>query len=134
MPDEHLDVVFTSNVFEHLPDKASLARTLAQAFRCLKPGGQLICMGPNIKFLPGQYWDFFDHYLPLTELALEEGCQLAGFATDHVIARFLPYSMSQGFTPPLAFLRLYLRLPFAWRLVGKQFLIVMRKPAGKRPE
>lgn len=129
VPDNHLDIVFTSNFFEHLPDKTSLGRTLAQAFRCLKPGGRLICLGPNIKFLPGQHWDFWDHYLPLTELALQEGCKLAGFCTEQVIARFLPYSMSQGFTPPLAFLRLYLRLPVAWRVFGKQFLVIMRKPA-----
>ncbi len=126
--DSHLDAVFTSNFFEHLPDKACLTRTLAQAFRCLKPGGRLICLGPNIKYLPGAYWDFWDHYLPLTELALQEGCELAGFQTERVIARFLPYSMSQGFTPPLFCLRLFLKLPFAWRLLGKQFLVVMRKP------
>src|SRR5579872_2213334 len=47
-----LDVVFTSNFFEHLPDKSSLGRTLDNARRCLKPGGRLICMGPNIRFLP----------------------------------------------------------------------------------
>lgn len=45
--------------FEHLPDKAHLLRTLGQIRRCLKPGGCLIAMGPNIKYLPGRYWDFF---------------------------------------------------------------------------
>jgi SAM-dependent methyltransferase len=128
LPDNHLDAVFTSNFFEHLPDKSSLARTLAQAFRCLKSGGCLIALGPNIKYLPGAYWDFWDHYLPLTELALKEGCELAGFKTEQVTARFLPYSMSQGFTPPLFFMQLYLKLPFAWRFFGKQFLVIMRKP------
>ena len=128
LPDTHLDIVFTSNFFEHLPDKESLRRTLDQAFRCLRPGGQVICLGPNIKFLPGSYWDFWDHYLPLTELSLKEGLELAGFTVDYMADRFLPYSMSQGFTPPLAFLRAYLRLPFLWRLVGRQFLLVARKP------
>ncbi len=130
VPDNHLDVVFTSNFFEHLPDKPSLARTLAQAFRCLKPGGRLICLGPNIKYLAGRYWDFWDHYLPLTELALKEGGELAGFEAEHMIARFLPYSMSQGFRPPLVFLQLYLRLPFAWPIFGRQFLVILRKPQG----
>lgn len=129
LPDNHLDAVFTSNFFEHLPDKTSLARTLVQAFRCLKPGGCLICLGPNIKYLGGRYWDFWDHYLPLTELALQEGCELTGFKTEQVTARFLPYSMSQGFTPPLAFSQLYLKLPFLWRFFGKQFLVIMRKPS-----
>ena len=48
-----LDVVFTSNFFEHLPDKAALGRTMDEIFRCLVPGGKLIAMGPNLKHLPG---------------------------------------------------------------------------------
>jgi len=48
-----LDVVFTSNFLEHLRDKASVERTISEAFRCLKDNGILICMGPNIKFVPG---------------------------------------------------------------------------------
>jgi len=127
LEDAHLDVVFTSNFFEHLPTKEGLRRTLGEAFRCLKPNGRLICLGPNIKYLPGRYWDFWDHYLPLTELSLKEGLELAGFKIDFVAEKFLPYSMSQGFAPPLLFLQLYLKFPFLWRIVGKQFCVVARK-------
>ena len=59
LPDASLDAVFTSNFFEHLPDKAALGRTLDEIRRCLRPGGRLIAMGPNIKYLPGEYWDFW---------------------------------------------------------------------------
>lgn len=128
IPEAHLDVVFTSNFFEHLPGKESLRKTLGQAFRCLKPGGLLICMGPNIKYLPGTHWDFWDHYLPLTELSLAEGLELSGFRVTQTIGRFLPYSMSQGFTPPIIFLRLYLQMPSIWRYFGRQFLVIGRKP------
>src|SRR5690349_13578961 len=51
-----LDVIFTSNFFEHLPDKQALSRTLDEATRCLKPGGRLIALGPNIAKLHGRYW------------------------------------------------------------------------------
>jgi SAM-dependent methyltransferase len=34
LPDGSLDVIFTSNFFEHLPDKAALSLTLRQARRC----------------------------------------------------------------------------------------------------
>lgn len=128
LPDRSLDVVFTSNFFEHLPSKESLRRTLEQAWRCLKPGGRIICLGPNIKFLPGSYWDFWDHHLALTEASLAEGLRLAGFVVEREIARFLPYSMSQGFAPPLVLLRVYLRLPLLWCFFGRQFLLVARKP------
>jgi SAM-dependent methyltransferase len=125
--DSSLDVVFTSNFFEHLADKDSLRRTLQQARRCLKDQGRIICLGPNIRFLHGAYWDFWDHFLPLTDRSMIEILTLTGFAVERVEPRFLPYSMSQGFTPPVVFISLYLKLPFLWRIFGKQFLLIARK-------
>lgn len=123
-----VDLVFTSNFFEHLPDKPALHRTLDQAFRALRPGGRLIALGPNIRLVPGAYWDFWDHYLPLTERSLAEIGRLVGFNVEQAIPATLPYSMSQGFAPPLWAVRLYCRLPFLWPLFGKQFLVVLTKP------
>ena len=125
--DSSLDLVFTSNFFEHLPDKDALRRTLQEARRCLKDGGHIICLGPNIRFLHGSYWDFWDHFLPLTDRSMVEILTLTGFAVERVEPRFLPYSMSQGFTPPLGFISLYIRIPFLWHILGKQFLVIGRK-------
>ena len=124
---ESLDAVFTSNFFEHLPTKDALERTLLEARRALKPGGRLVAMGPNIKYLPGVYWDYFDHYLPLTELSLVEILRKCGFEVEFCRGQFLPYTMSAGRQYPIWILRLYLALPPLWRLFGKQFLVV-----GKR--
>ncbi|MGH8020299.1 MAG: class I SAM-dependent methyltransferase, partial [Opitutaceae bacterium] len=128
LPDESLDVVFTSNFFEHLPDKPALKRTLQEALRCLRPGGLLIALGPNIKCVPGAYWDFWDHFLPLTERTLTEGLVNQGFEVIRVIDRFLPYTTVGQRRYPVAFVRLYLRIKPAWRIFGKQFLVVARKP------
>jgi SAM-dependent methyltransferase len=126
LPENSLDVVFTSNFFEHLPDKQTLSSALAQAHRCLKAGGLLIAMGPNIKYLPGAYWDFWDHYLPLTHLSLSEGMQNNGFEIEFCRARFLPYTMAKSPRYPIVLLRAYLVLPLAWRFLGKQFLVIGR--------
>jgi SAM-dependent methyltransferase len=123
LPDASLDVVFTSNCFEHLPDKLALRGTLAEARRCLRPGGSLIALGPNIKFVEGAYWDFWDHFLCLTDLSVCEAMQNSGFRIRRSIPRFLPYSMVNQPRYPLAFVRLYLAIPLAWRLFGKQFLV-----------
>ena len=123
-----LGLVFTSNVFEHLPDKATLQRTLERAHRALRSEGRLVAVGPNIRLIPGPYWDFWDHYLPLTEKSLAELGRLTGFVVEHEWGATLPYSMSQGFRPPLWAVRLYARLPFLWRFFGKQFIVVLRKP------
>lgn len=130
LPEASLDLVFTSNFFEHLPTKSSLRATVLESWRCLKPGGSLICLGPNIKYLPGAYWDFWDHHLPLTELAVAELLEIVGFGITKRVARFLPYSMSQGFAPPVGLIALYLHLPLAWRVFGKQFLVIGKKPTG----
>jgi SAM-dependent methyltransferase len=122
-----LDTVFTSNFLEHLPDKNAVAKTLAEAYRCLRPGGRFIAMGPNIKYVPGAYWDFFDHYVALTEMSLAEGLGNSGFAIERQIPRFLPYTMSTGRSYPIWMLKAYLAMPIAWPLFGKQFLVMGRK-------
>ena len=130
LPNASLDIVFTSNFFEHLPDKACLKRTLKQAFRCLKPGGRLVAMGPNIKFVPGQYWDFFDHHTCLTEASLGEALEIEGFGLEYVVPRFLPYTLVNAPEYPVALLRLYLAMPWLWWVKGKQFLVVGQKPVS----
>lgn len=122
-----LDAVFTSNFFEHLPDKPALERTLREAYRALKPGGHLVAMGPNVRIAPGQYWDFFDHYLPLTESSLAEVLRKCGFEVIWSVDRFLPYTMSNGREYPIWMLRIFLGFPVAWKLFGKQFLVVAQK-------
>jgi SAM-dependent methyltransferase len=126
--DATLDLVFTSNFFEHLPNKQTLSATLREAQRCLKSNGLLVAMGPNIRFLPGDYWDFWDHYLPLSERSLAEGMETLGFQIVKAHPKFLPYTMARGIRWPVSFISLYLRVPFAWNIVGKQFLVVARKP------
>jgi SAM-dependent methyltransferase len=122
-----LDVVFTSNFFEHLPSKAHLKKALAEAYRCLRPRGLLIAMGPNAKYIPGPYWDFFDHHIPLTELSLQEALELAGFRPVEVIARFLPYTMVNAPRYSVGSIALYLKMRWLWRLFGKQFLVIVEK-------
>jgi hypothetical protein len=81
-----------------------------------------------VRAIPGAYWDFWDHYLPLTERSLAEGLELAGFTIAEARARFLPYTMARDRNPPLWTVSLYLRLPPLWRLFGRQFLVVGVRP------
>ena len=125
---ESVDVVFSSNFFEHLPSKQDLSRCLTEAYRVLRPQGLLIALGPNIRYCFDVYWDFVDHQLPLSDRSLVEAMEIAGFRSELVIPRFLPFTMSDG-VPYRAFMvRLYLMFPLTQRLWGKQFLVVARKP------
>ena len=121
---ESLDVVFSSNFFEHLASKSALESTVSEACRCLKPGGTIMCLGPNIRYVGDRYWDFWDHHIPISDSSLAELLSLAGFTICEQIPRFLPFSMSTGFQPPPLLVALYLRFPAIWRIFGKQFLLV----------
>lgn len=122
------DVVFTSNFLEHLPDKKTLDLFLDQVSIALRPGGKYLILGPNLRYLPGKYWDFYDHHLGLTHLSLSEALQLKGFEIQTCIDRFLPFT-TQGALPTHPWLVwIYLKLPPVWKILGTQFFIVARKP------
>lgn len=124
LADGSLDVVFSSNFLEHLPNKATVESTLSEVKRCLKPGGVFIAIGPNVRLVPGAYWDYWDHHVPISDCSLAELLMMNGFGIAQRHAAFLPYTMSDGNHPNLLLVKLYLRLRFAWRFFGKQFLIV----------
>ena len=125
-----VDVVFMSNFLEHLPSKAMVLDTFREAWRILSPRGKIIVLQPNIRFLPGEYWDFFDHHTPLTDRSLVEALRLAGFEPTLVLPKFLPYTTKSRLPKGAVFLRLYLRLPLAWQILGKQALVVAEKSRG----
>ena len=124
---DFFDIIFTSNFFEHLPDKETLHHTIGHVRKHLKPGGRLLMLGPNIATLKGRYWDFWDHHVALSDQSVAELLELHGFTIEKNIPRFLPYNMSRIRKRPLFLVRLYLRLPFAWRLFGAQFFLVAQK-------
>lgn len=131
LAENSLDVIFSSNFFEHLPDKEKLNLTLREVLRCLKPGGRLIAVGPNIKFLHGMYWDFYDHHIYLTEASLGEALEIEGFRIERIVPRFLPFTMVKAPQYPMLFVRLYVAMPWVWRILGKQFLVIAQKPLAE---
>ncbi len=115
-----VDVVFVSNFFEHLDDKHQLLETLSQIKQVLKPGGKLLILQPNISRTKGAYWDFVDHSLPINHKSLREALELTGFTVQKLKARFLPYTTSSSLPIHPLLIKLYLRLPPAQWLLGKQ--------------
>jgi ubiquinone/menaquinone biosynthesis C-methylase UbiE len=127
LDDASVDCVFTSNFLEHLPTKDDMLKVLSGVHRILRPGGRFLIMGPNIRYVPGAYWDFFDHHLPLTERSVAEALLLSGFCIERVIDRFLPYSTKSRFPQAPWLVALYLKTPIVWTILGKQFFVVGRR-------
>jgi SAM-dependent methyltransferase len=126
LPAGHFDGVYVSNFLEHLHDQEAIAAFLEKMHAAMEPGGRIAIMGPNYRYCAGEYWDCADHYVALTHVAITEHLYAAGFEPQRIVPRYLPYSF-RGILPPSRTLtRLYLRTPAAWRLLGKQFLVIGR--------
>ena len=128
--DGSIDVVFTSNVLEHLPDKAAVEETMQSVHDALRPGGTFIALGPNVRLVPGAYWDFWDHHVPISDRSLVELLEVIGFDVVDCIPRFLPYTTVSRLPQSPGLVRLYLRFRPAWWLLGKQFVVRARKGDG----
>jgi len=123
-----VDVVFASNLFEHLP-RPEIVQTIRQVRTLLRPGGRFLILQPNIRFIPRDYWMFFDHITPVDDRALCEVLEVEGFRIETCIPRFLPYTTKTGLPQGPWIVRLYLALPLAWRFFGAQAFIVAVGPA-----
>jgi SAM-dependent methyltransferase len=125
--DATLDLVFCSNFFEHLPDKSTVGRTLDEIWRMLKPGGRVMILQPNIRYLADKYWDFFDHQIALSHRSMVEGLVAHRFEPVVVIPRFLPFTTKSSLPKGPFFVRAYLGFPLAWRILGRQMFILAEK-------
>ena len=129
LPEASVDVVFMSNYLEHLASADEVIAQLKVVTQVLKPGGRVIVLQPNIRLTGGSYWDFLDHKTPLTEKSLEEASQTAGLETERLITRFLPYTTKSRFPQKGWLVRGYLAFPPAWWVLGRQTLLIARRPS-----
>jgi SAM-dependent methyltransferase len=129
VPNGHFDIVFMSNYLEHLGSAEEVVQQLREAAIVLKPAGRLIVLQPNIRFVGAAYWDFLDHRVALTDRSLAEAARLAGFEIESLRPRFLPYSTKSSLPQHPLLIRAFLAFAPAWRLLGKQTLLVAKRTA-----
>ncbi|GHV28933.1 hypothetical protein FACS1894167_07200 [Synergistales bacterium] len=131
----YFDCVFMSNFLEHLNSKEEVQTVVTQAWQMLRDGGRLMILQPNIKYVGGKYWDFFDHKTPLTEQSLTElvdmiraeGKGREGKGT-FVVKRFLPYTTKSALPKSPWLIRLYLLLmPISGWIFGEQSFMIFER-------
>jgi SAM-dependent methyltransferase len=128
LPLNKFDGVYVSNFLEHLNSQHEVALFLERMFSILKPGGKIAIMGPNFKYCSKNYFNFADHTVILTELGLAEHLYGAGFNINEIHPKFLPLSFRGKLPVTDFFVKLYFKMPLAWKLLGKQFFLVAQKP------
>ena len=122
-----LDVVFASNLLEHL-DRGEVLATLTEIHRVLKPCGRLVLIQPNYRYCSREYFDDYTHRTVFSHVSLADCLGAAGFRVDVMIPRFLPLTFKSRLPQWPWAVALYLRLPF--RPLAKQMLLVATRPAN----
>ncbi len=126
-----VSLFFMSNFLEHIPRK-DISELLETEYRLLQPGGQVWILTPNIRYVGGKYWDFYDHITPVTEKSLIEAAGMAGYRLETCIPKFLPFT-TKGRLPKARWaVRLYLKLmPLSGMFFGEQSFLIFSKKKEK---
>lgn len=127
IPADHFGGAFVSNFLEHLHTPLHVSAFLERVHGWMAPGGRLAVLGPNYRYCSDVYWDYADHWVALNHGAIEEHLYAAGYEPILTYPRFLPYSFKGRLPPSPRLTRTYLRTPAAWRVLGKQFLVIAQK-------
>jgi len=125
---DSIDVIFLSNLLEHLDCKEDVFRLINEAYDVIRNGGRLLIMQPDISLVGHSYWDFFDHKVPITYASLIELLKANNFKIIYTRYPFLPYSTKVKHLPlwPPLF-KLYLAIRPLQIIFGKQFFICAEK-------
>ena len=124
------DVIFASNIFEHLESKEQVVLAIRKCSDMLKNDnaqkGKLMILQPDIRYTGAAYWDFIDHKVALTGQALIEAGEMCGLKLKYWIRRFLPYTTKSRLPQHPLLIWLYLKLmPLSGFLMGKQTFIIL---------
>jgi ubiquinone/menaquinone biosynthesis C-methylase UbiE len=124
IPDESVDVLFASNLLEHLDDN-ELKSALNEFSRILKKGSRVILMQPNFRYSYKEYFDDYTHKKIFTDISLRDFFESNGYSNVKVTPKFLPFSLKSKLPKSYILTKLYIASfykPFA-----KQMLLVFKK-------
>lgn len=115
-----INIVFISNFLEHLDSKETVYALIKEVKELLQSGGKILILQPNIKYVGGKYWDFFDHKTPLTESSLMELANMLDLEVVRCVKRFMPYTTKSSLPISKMLIRLYLWfMPLSGYVFGK---------------
>jgi ubiquinone/menaquinone biosynthesis C-methylase UbiE len=123
---ESTDMVFASNLFEHLT-QAEIIEILTQTSRILKKTGRLVLVQPNFRTSYKRYFDDYTHVTIWTDTGMTTFLEANGFQIEQVQAKFLPLTVKSKLPTSSLLIRLYLHLPIK-PLAGQ--MLIVANPKG----
>jgi hypothetical protein len=124
LPHQSVDVVFASNLLEHLTDQ-ECSSLFEQFSYFLSKKGKLIFIQPNYYYSYRCYWDDFTHVKAFSHVSLTDFIVARGFKILRVEKRFLPFTMKSSLPKSYWLTKMY--LASFWRPMAKQMLVVAQK-------
>ena len=124
-PDGSFEVVFASNLVEHL-DRAAAEQLVDESARVLTSGGRLILLQPNFRLAPGRYFDDYTHVSIWTDQSLGDFLRSRGWTLEAVHPRFLPLTLKSRGARLTFLVPWYLRSPV--KPLAGQMLVVAGRP------
>jgi ubiquinone/menaquinone biosynthesis C-methylase UbiE len=122
--DNEFDIVFSSNVFEHL-DQEEVSLCFKQIFSKIKKDGLLIILQPNFRYAYSEYFDDFTHKSIWSHVSLSDFLILHGFSVVKKYPKFLPLTIKSHLPTWPFLIKLYINLPI--KFFGKQMLFIAKK-------
>ncbi|MEO5950638.1 MAG: methyltransferase domain-containing protein [Candidatus Saccharimonadales bacterium] len=122
IPMNSLNVVFSSNLFEHL-DNEEFDKTIKALLKRFKKNGKLILIGPNFKYAYKDYFDDYTHKTIYTHISLVDALREYGFRPIKIVPKFLPLTMKSRIPKSYLLTKAYLNAPIS--PLGKQMLLVL---------
>ena len=123
---ESIDMVFASNLFEHLT-QVQIIEILTQTSRILKKTGRLVLVQPNFRTSYKRYFDDYTHLTIWTDTGMTTFLEANGFKIEQVQAKFLPLTVKSKLPTSSLLIRLYLHLPIK-PLAGQ--MLIVANPKG----
>ena len=124
IPDDSIDVLFASNLLEHLDD-LQLESALKEFNRILKSGSRVILMQPNFRYAYKEYFDDYTHKKVFTHISLRDFFEANGYEPIKIMPKFLPFSLKSRLPKSYILTKLYL-VSF-YKPMAKQMLLVFKK-------
>jgi len=124
---DFFDVVFSSNLLEHLSQE-NIEKTLDEFVRILKSDGKIILLLPNFRYCYKLFYDDYTHLTPLTHVGIKDMLMSKGMNIIKIIPKFLPFSFKSNFPVAKFFVKLYIKLPFK-PFAGQMLIVAEKKEA-----
>ena len=127
LPDASVDLVFASNLLEHLTHD-QIGRLTDEVMRVLVAGGRLVLVQPNFRLCAKNYFDDYTHVSVWTDVGMSTYLESRGFELETVRGRFLPLTVKSRLPVSSTLIQAYLRSPV--KPLAGQMLVVSRRPSA----